>query len=774
MPYFSGFNMKIKNIKFINAESIAGFTLAIAGIFLFFSGFFENLEMKTLDQRFMIRTEYFKKLEKKGLKISGIGQQSIVNVPLTDKCLKNILLDEGIKTYPLPRDLYADVINFLSKSQAKIIGIDLFFDIPSPDLQKDLNFIKAVKDSKNVVLPIIFDSRQVFEDGRLIDKKQVLRCFNQVSSNAVNQGFINVKYETLQDDGVFRKIGLLKSLENLVYPSFSLACAASFIGADINSLSIVNSIIYDNTGKIKIPLYADKNSETLIINYLPEKSPFITIPFSKVLKWAKMGSEGLKNGEHHFKNKLIIIGPDITAEDDFHITPYGKVPGMSIHAQIIRSIIDKDYITRFKRSFTGTSILFFSFIFIVFLSNSSSIAAFTVFISALVLYIAFAFYIFIKKSIMLPIIPIAVIFISITLTVRFIKLYMDLWRTNNILDRKVNELTTLYDISRSISKTLITDKEKRINLVLDKSLASIGAQRGSLMLLDPLTEELVVETVRGAGVGQVQKTRLKPGQGIAGMVFESAAPLIINKGEKDNRFLGSSSYSSEIINMLCVPLLVNENPIGVLNLVNKTDNSNFTDSDSKLAMTIAQQAASVIENARLYRLATIDGLTELYVHRHFQIRLEEELRRANRYSKALSLMITDIDHFKGFNDTYGHQTGDVVLKAVSKVIRDTVRDIDLPARYGGEEFGIILPETDIEGAKILAERLRKKVEELEVETSEYGVLSVTISIGVACFPTIKTEDRKVLIEFADSALYHSKENGRNKVTLACPGMKKPT
>jgi len=175
---------------------------------------------------------------------------------------------------------------------------------------------------------------------------------------------------------------------------------------------------------------------------------------------------------------------------------------------------------------------------------------------------------------------------------------------------------------------------------------------------------------------------------------------------------------------------------------------------------LAQQAAMAVEHARLYELAITDGLTRLFIHRYFQARLEEEILRAKRYHTTVSLILFDIDHFKKFNDTYGHQQGDIVLIEVAKVIKQTVRDtIDIPARYGGEEFTIILPETDGPGALLVAERLRKNVETHDFPGQEKP-LHVTISLGIACYPD-NASSKSVLIKKADLALYACKEKGRN-------------
>jgi len=128
-------------------------------------------------------------------------------------------------------------------------------------------------------------------------------------------------------------------------------------------------------------------------------------------------------------------------------------------------------------------------------------------------------------------------------------------------------------------------------------------------------------------------------------------------------------------------------------------------------------------------------------------------------------MMTDIDHFKKFNDTWGHQTGDMVLREVAKIVRDNARDTDIAARYGGEEFGVILPETDYEGAMLLAERLRSRVENA-VFNGPQGGLKVTLSVGVSSIPLLQPETALDMIKLADDALYICKRNGRNRVEHA--------
>lgn len=164
---------------------------------------------------------------------------------------------------------------------------------------------------------------------------------------------------------------------------------------------------------------------------------------------------------------------------------------------------------------------------------------------------------------------------------------------------------------------------------------------------------------------------------------------------------------------------------------------------------------------RLRRLSTTDGLTGLYNRRHLDETLAVEVERSRRYNNPLSILMFDVDHFKRFNDDYGHDQGDRVLRALALAMQDLLRKVDVPCRYGGEEFLAILPGTALAGAQIVAERLRSIIEEMEVDG-----LHVTISIGVAALPEIAVDDANSFIEAADQALYAAKRAGRNQVVAA--------
>lgn len=221
--------------------------------------------------------------------------------------------------------------------------------------------------------------------------------------------------------------------------------------------------------------------------------------------------------------------------------------------------------------------------------------------------------------------------------------------------------------------------------------------------------------------------------------------------------------------LICVPLKSEREILGILCLFDKeTRNgiSSFSERDEAMIISLANHTSTLWQKARFYEMATVDGLTQLYVRRFLEQRMSEEIRKAQRLERKLSIMMIDIDHFKKFNDTWGHQTGDEVLRIVAKKIKDNVRKgIDIPARYGGEELMVIMPETDENGAMILAERIRYAIEKTPLDNPSGGEpLQVTVSMGVSIFPNQALTVQE-LIEKSDIALYKSKAGGRNKVTL---------
>ena len=177
---------------------------------------------------------------------------------------------------------------------------------------------------------------------------------------------------------------------------------------------------------------------------------------------------------------------------------------------------------------------------------------------------------------------------------------------------------------------------------------------------------------------------------------------------------------------------------------------------------LAQERVRMME--KLQRLAITDGLTKLHNSRSFYSQLEVEVDRFNRYKHPLSLLLLDIDHFKNYNDSYGHLEGDKVLVKISQIIKSCLRKMDTAYRYGGEEFTVILPETSCEEALLVAERIRNVIQSEKFTPQPEKELSITISIGVTQYAA--EEQLSTFIQRADKAMYISKQNGRNQVTAS--------
>lgn len=218
---------------------------------------------------------------------------------------------------------------------------------------------------------------------------------------------------------------------------------------------------------------------------------------------------------------------------------------------------------------------------------------------------------------------------------------------------------------------------------------------------------------------------------------------------------------------LAYPLIIRDTPIGVTLLV---DIGNVQEKDDKIIKQYLNQFEISYDKALLHKkikdLAIKDGLTGLYNHRYFKERLDLEFQTAKRLQHPLSLIFFDIDHFKKYNDINGHPMGDMLLRGIGNILAQTSRNTDIPCRYGGEEFCIILTHTNIEGAMIKAEKLRKLIDETVFPNQEKQPNgNLTISIGVSSIPLHADEPSK-LISVADEALYEAKTGGRNRVVMA--------
>ena len=348
-------------------------------------------------------------------------------------------------------------------------------------------------------------------------------------------------------------------------------------------------------------------------------------------------------------------------------------------------------------------------------------------------------------------------------------LYRSIQIARKDLDRSLHQLSLLFDVTRALSA--VSNLTKLLRLILERAIEAVDAEKGSLMLYDDVSGEIAIRVVFGLpdkeverkiNDGEIACRTFKPGEGVAGKVFSTGKSICVDNTDADEKFEGKERHFTR--SLLCVPLTVDDETIGVINITNKKEGLPFAPEDKEILGALADQAAIAIARARLYEAAITDGMTGLFIRRFAMHKLREEVKRSRRYGNALGVVMCDIDHFKRVNDTWGHPAGDAVIIGVANTLRAGLRvDVDLAGRYGGEEFLLVMPQTDAPGTGVAADRLRAAIEALEVETGGGRKLKVTMSFGVTEMGPEDTADS--VIARADQALYVSKESGRNKVTV---------
>jgi two-component system, cell cycle response regulator len=302
--------------------------------------------------------------------------------------------------------------------------------------------------------------------------------------------------------------------------------------------------------------------------------------------------------------------------------------------------------------------------------------------------------------------------------------------------------------------------ERMLEIALDTGMETVRAKRGLLMLRKGAN--LTSGVARNLEVPGLQ---LPVGSGVAGHVAATGQPARV----PGNAAPVPDDREPSFETLLAVPMFSQNRVIGVLNLYDKQDGRGFTEADMRTIVSLTDQAGVAIENVLLHqeaqRMAIMDGLTGIWNHRWFQIQFAQELDRAERFGRPFSLVVMDIDDFKAFNDTYGHQLGDFVLVELARRVRSVIRDVDMFARYGGEEFELLLSETDLAGGLKTAEKLRSVVADSPFESDLSPVpLKVTVSVGVASYPEAGT-DRPSIFKAADLAMYAAKAAGKNRVVV---------
>jgi diguanylate cyclase (GGDEF)-like protein len=336
-------------------------------------------------------------------------------------------------------------------------------------------------------------------------------------------------------------------------------------------------------------------------------------------------------------------------------------------------------------------------------------------------------------------------------------------RTQELEDH-LQRLLKLLQTTERLHNTL--DLEKALVLVLDTSLELTGMQRGFIMLLSQ-DRKLQFRAGRDSSGKNIRFERFKVSQTMMRKVLEDQKLFTFSNKEE---FSSESVRSLKIQCGFCAPLFAYRS---VQEIEDTRRIAGLLYEDSKIPgkigpleevmiNTISLHAGLALENAYLFEMASLDGLTRLFQRHYSSAAAEIEWKRANRRQRPLSVLMIDVDNFKMVNDTRGHDYGDAVLRKVAATLRKICRLEDVISRYGGDEFMILLPETASEGAVLLAERIRKT---FEADVESDGEKFTTVSIGIASYPISPAHNIEDLIKLADQALYRAKEAGRNCTIL---------
>ena len=292
---------------------------------------------------------------------------------------------------------------------------------------------------------------------------------------------------------------------------------------------------------------------------------------------------------------------------------------------------------------------------------------------------------------------------------------------------------------------------------------------GSLALYDEKTNEFKMEGAIGFSKTFLKTQRWKLRKnGLTDYILSNKQPTIIPDITKNVHCSNSVLIEEGIKSLIAVPLTLAGKTIGIL-YVNDYKPKKINPRLSSLMIALATQATFAIEKNKLLQkaeqLAIIDELTKLHNHRYFVEALAKEVIRSKRFQHPICFLMMDIDFFKNYNDTQGHETANIVLQTVAKLMGGNTREVDTLARYGGEEFCVILPGVDVEGGKHTAERIRAAIENHAFpHGDEQPGGKLTISIGLACYPK-DADSGTELVKKADSALYKAKKEGRNRVLV---------
>jgi diguanylate cyclase (GGDEF)-like protein len=356
---------------------------------------------------------------------------------------------------------------------------------------------------------------------------------------------------------------------------------------------------------------------------------------------------------------------------------------------------------------------------------------------------------------------------------RDISMPLEVVRLREELERRVRAATHLQAFSEVVNAA---EPEDAYKTILRHSAELLHAERGSLLLYDERAGELAVKAALGPRAEFSLDSRVHLGEGVAGAVLSEGRPAVVRDvSNVPGWHPAPSERSYKTKSFISYPIAIGGRKVGVLNVTDKAGGGAYDELDLGLLDLIAPQMALAIDRVEWHRKATqfqllsiTDPLTGLVNRRYLEERLSEELERSKRHRFPMSFMMVDIDDFKNYNDMHGHQAGDLALEMTAQCLKTALRSADVAARYGGEEFSILLPQTGLSEARVIAERIRRRIERTQFPHGKSQPLSaVTVSIGISAFgPDLDTPAS--VIYSADQALYLAKSRGKNCIEAYQP------
>lgn len=722
------------------------------------TGLLDWLEVKTLDARFRSRP-------------LPESDERIVVLGISDQCL------EQLGRWPWPRRMHARMLDTLRTAGARAVIFDFLFQEASTDdpalgpgtVSGDQALVAACASFGAVFLPLNLVPVRIVDPDTLEAKTEidVDRPFPKLASVARGLGMVNVDYRNLNPDGIVRRLPLRIKRGGQSFPALSLVAARSLTGETVEGDD--EQMVF---GGRPLPLETLQRMEwgegglaltshpAYLVNYAGDAvcGAIPTFLFSDV-------SSGRIDPEL-FRDRIVLIGPTAVGLADIKLTPFGEMPGVMIHANLLRNFLRRDFLQAPSIAvriavFLGLGLVTWGFLVACgpWVGAGASLAL-------ILVYGGFTFWGFRQFGWVLELVGPA-LFVTLQFAAgRFLQMVDSLRVAYRSLERRTGELE---DANRRLDRQ-VTDLS---------TLNEVAGRLAAILSMNTLTREIIriylnlwdAEAALLVMIeGEEQPFRPVDSEGYSGedarlMLFDMHVARGLAKVREERRPFSDPDgrwFSCFL------PLMVGNRLWGILLLKERNPYSEFLSQREAFCLTLLGVTATALENARLYDLATVDTLTRLYVRRYFTIQMDQEFKRAKRYGHSLALLMTDIDSFKKFNDTFGHQQGDLVLREVAAVVKRSLRDIDIPVRYGGEEFAIVLPETSLEGALVVAERIRRNVETHLVprENGADDPLRVTISIGLASLPDHSADTPEQLVKLADDALYQAKGQGRNRVCYA--------